>query len=209
MWNYFKFLYLFHNFNAPHYRAPGPVESPLALQRVSQRSVSEAEFGGFIVTDAVPPPANTDIKSDTARRIMLPVFSHLKAQSRDCKSRKCVLIGSRIRGRYSATLVTFYFSVLVMASLYSTPLTIICHCAPLPSPLTYTLEWKFLLPSFLFLGKRMTRSWWRDGREMSWLEYGRGCSNGIHLSIPLGNLHYIINRAGICHLYGNAPVMFA
>jgi hypothetical protein len=49
----------------------------------------------------------------------------------------------------------------------------------------------------------------KDGRWVDWIIGGGGALTEPSLSIPLQNLHYIINRAGRCHLGGSAPIIFA
>jgi hypothetical protein len=128
--------------NVKHFKPLHPSFRILLLCIIYPRVLLRVIWHCSAFCDTLPrlTPLSVAVKSDTMRRIMLPIFSHLQAHlshgPRDSKSCKCVLIGSRMHGRYSATLVTYCFSALLIASVslfqpsyYRLPL-----CVPSQSP---------------------------------------------------------------------------
>lgn len=99
------------NFVAVPCLSPGPVERHLALLYILRH---------FATSHAAICPVNKSRKirynvEDRVSYIFAPTGASVP-WARGSDSCKCVLIGSRMHGRYSETLVTYCFSVLVIAS---------------------------------------------------------------------------------------------
>jgi hypothetical protein len=119
------------NFVAVPRLSPGPVERHLALLHILRH---------FVTSHVAFCPVNRSRKiryngEDHVCNIFTPTGASVP-WARDSDSCKCVLIGSRMHGRYSGTLVTYCFFVLVIASvsLFQSPYYRLPLCFPFYSP---------------------------------------------------------------------------